>query len=423
MRAKYSVIDIETTGGNRDGQKIIEIAIINFDGSEIEEVWSTLINPEKSISYFITSLTGISNDMVSTAPKFYEVAKKIVTMTEGRIFVAHNVFFDYRFLQREFNELGFSFRREVFCTCRMARLTFKDLSSYSLKNLCLHFNITQTAAHRALSDTYNCLDLFKLIQSKLSESPEQKIDQLRPAQLEGLNFEDFPPRHAVYFMYDGEDNLLYVGKSKNVQNRIRQHFKSLNGTKRDLSLKLSVKRVEYIETFHDLVTDLLELQMIKSLKPSHNRASRASRYQYGLKLAEFKDELSPCDYFKITKDIDEVSISYLFRSKLHAQSMRNLLFAESFGLDFEGPGFEENFHHLVRVLGPQTIYETLKKNYFKHIEDFGDTHFIDKNWGLTFGANALVTLTLQGEKYQILETPDMRKKLLSYKKLILKRPI
>lgn len=92
MQTKYSVVDIETTGSNRDGQRIIEIAIINFDGNEIEEVWSTLINPERPISYFITNLTGITNEMVSDAPKFYEVAKKIVTMTEGRTFVAHNVF-------------------------------------------------------------------------------------------------------------------------------------------------------------------------------------------------------------------------------------------------------------------------------------------------------------------------------------------
>ncbi len=101
MTSKYSVIDIETTGNNREGQKIIEIAIINYDGNEIEEVWSTLINPERRISLFITNLTGITNEMVADAPKFYEVGKKIVSMTEGRIFVAHNAFFDYRFIQRE----------------------------------------------------------------------------------------------------------------------------------------------------------------------------------------------------------------------------------------------------------------------------------------------------------------------------------
>lgn len=417
---KYSVIDIETTGGNRDGQKIIEIAIINFDGNEIEEVWSTLINPEKHISYFITNLTGITNEMVQDAPKFYEVAKKIVSMTEGRVFVAHNVFFDYRFIQREFNELGYVFRREVFCTCRMARVAFKDLSSYSLKNLCRHFNIVQTSAHRALSDTYNCLDMFKLIQKELSSSEAvQRVDSLRPAQLEDFNFEDYPQRHGVYFMYDESDNLLYVGKSKNLQNRIRQHFKSFNGTKRDLNLKLAVKRVEFIETFHDLPTDLLELQMIKSLRPSHNRASRASRYQYGLRFVDGKDDLDPRDYFKITKDLDDVSISYLFRSKPRAESMRNFLFRDSFGLDFDSIDFEKQFELLNRVLGPQKIHETLKKNYFKHIQDFGDTHFMKENWGLHFANNKLTSVILNGEIFDIIETPDMRKKLIPYSKLIL----
>ncbi len=115
----------------------------------------------------------------------------------------------------------------------MSRYTFKDLPSYSLKNLCRHFNITQASPHRALSDTYDCLELLKRINTEMAQGPQEKIDHLLPAQLEGLSFQDFPQSYGVYFMYDEDDKLLYVGKSKNVQNRIRQHFKKLNGTKRD----------------------------------------------------------------------------------------------------------------------------------------------------------------------------------------------
>ncbi len=414
MTPKYSVIDIETTGNNREGQKIIEIAIINYDGNEIEEVWSTLINPERRISLFITNLTGITNEMVADAPKFYEVAKKIVTMTEGRTFVAHNAFFDYRFIQREFNDLGFSFRREVFCTYRMSRLVFKDLPSYSLKNLCRHFNIVQSSPHRALSDTYDCLDLLKRIKAQMSKESDEKIDQLLPAQLEGLSFYNFPQSHGVYFMYDEDDNLLYVGKSKNIQNRIRQHFKNFNGTKRDLTLKQKVKRVEFIKTYHDLATDLLELHMIKTLKPIHNRASRASRFQYGLRLEEYKEQLRAEDYFKVTKDIDDVSISYLFRSNAHAKTMRSHLFNKSLGLEFDGLNFEVQFTNFIRTLGPEKVYETLRKEYFKNVLDLGDTCYEGENWSIVFKQNKLIALNIAGEKYDLNETPDMRKKIINY---------
>ena len=98
-------------------------------------------------SYNLAKLTGITNEMVETAPKFYEVAKKIIELTDdsmesgGKSIVAHNVFFDYQFLQREFSELGYSFRRKLFCTVKNARRAFPGLASYSLKNLTTHFNI------------------------------------------------------------------------------------------------------------------------------------------------------------------------------------------------------------------------------------------------------------------------------------------
>lgn len=112
----YSVIDIETTGGSRKGNKITEIAIINFDGEKIVDEFQTLINPEMRIPGHITRLTGINDQMVADAPKFYEVAKKIVEMTEGNIFVAHNVFFDLNFIKHEFSELGYSYLRDKLCT-------------------------------------------------------------------------------------------------------------------------------------------------------------------------------------------------------------------------------------------------------------------------------------------------------------------
>ena len=118
---KYSLIDIETTGRFRKGQKIIEIAILNIDGDVVVEEFSTLINPQLRIPYFITNLTGITNEAVEHAPKFYEIAKKIVEMTQDRVFVAHNVFFDFNFIKHEFSELGCTFSRDKLCTIQLVR--------------------------------------------------------------------------------------------------------------------------------------------------------------------------------------------------------------------------------------------------------------------------------------------------------------
>ena len=138
----YAVVDIETTGGLARRDKITEIAIVLFDGNQIIDRYETLINPERSIPYEITRITGITDDMVVSAPRFYEVAKKIVEMTEGAIFVAHNVRFDYSFLREEFTSLGFTFTRRQLCTVVLSRKSFPGLRSYSLGNLIRHFGIT-----------------------------------------------------------------------------------------------------------------------------------------------------------------------------------------------------------------------------------------------------------------------------------------
>lgn len=211
LNTKYSIIDLETTGSNSVGQKIIEIGIINYDGEVIEEVYSTLINPEKYISHGITMITGITNEMIVDAPKFYEVAKKIVEMTEGRVFVAHNVFFDYRFLQREFQDLGFSFKRDVFCTCKTSRKVFPGLASYSLQNLCDQLKIPRRSAHRALSDAEDALELLKLISNQSEiKTLKEELDHLIPAQLQDFSFDNFPETPGLYFMYDKDQVLLYV---------------------------------------------------------------------------------------------------------------------------------------------------------------------------------------------------------------------
>jgi DNA polymerase III subunit epsilon len=157
----YAVIDIETNGGGQNTGKVTEIAILIFDGQQVIDSFDTLINPESPIPYAITRLTGIDNKMTSNAPKFYEVARKIVEMTSGRTFVAHNVNFDYGFIQKEFRELGYDYRCKTLCTVKLSRKYIPGLDSYSLGNVCNKLGININNRHRAGGDAMATVLLLK----------------------------------------------------------------------------------------------------------------------------------------------------------------------------------------------------------------------------------------------------------------------
>lgn len=162
----YSIIDIETTGGRPGLDRITEIAIILHDGEKVIETFSTLVNPECSIPYSITDFTGISDDMVSNAPKFFEIAQRILSMTQNTTFVAHNVTFDYNFVKAAFKNIGVPYHTTKLCTVRLSRKAFPGLASYSLGNLCDSLGIRIENRHRALGDAKATAILFNKILAK-----------------------------------------------------------------------------------------------------------------------------------------------------------------------------------------------------------------------------------------------------------------
>lgn len=159
----YAIIDIETTGGNYNSGKITEIAIYRHDGNKIVDEFITLINPEIKIDWYVKKLTGIDDEMVATAPKFFEVAKRIVNITRGCIFVAHNVDFDYGFIQAEFRSLGFEYKRNKLCTVKLSRELLPNKESYSLGNLCSEIGIEIVTRHRASGDALATVKLFEIL--------------------------------------------------------------------------------------------------------------------------------------------------------------------------------------------------------------------------------------------------------------------
>jgi len=159
----FAIVDIETTGNSYKYGQITEIAIFQHNGIETTSSFHTLIKPDMDIPYFITRLTGISNETVKNAPKFYEVAKQIVEYTAGRTFVAHNVHFDYRFLREEYKRLGYEFFRKTLCTVQLSRKLLPGHASYSLGNICNDLNIEINGRHRADGDALATVKLFEIL--------------------------------------------------------------------------------------------------------------------------------------------------------------------------------------------------------------------------------------------------------------------
>lgn len=265
--------------------KITEIAIVLHDGHRIIDQWDTLIHPERSIPEYITRITGITNEMVENAPRFYEVARKIVEMTEGAVFVAHNVRFDYGFIRAEFHRLGYTYTRKQLCTVRLTRKLFPGLKSYSLGNLIRHFGISVNARHRALDDTLATTVLFERIldadtqNENVSHFVNRGIRESKlPANVDLDDLHNLPELPGVYYFMDKDGQVVYVGKSINIQKRVMQHFAKI--TDKAAKMQQKVASIEYTLTGSELIALLLENKEIKKFQPEINRALRRKSFPY-----------------------------------------------------------------------------------------------------------------------------------------------
>ncbi|MBV6471990.1 MAG: DNA polymerase III PolC-type [Saprospiraceae bacterium] len=293
---KFAIIDIETTGGYARRDKITEIAILQYFDGQLAGEYTTLINPERSIPPEITRITGITDKMVESAPKFYEVAREIILRTEDCVFVAHNVHFDYEFIRAEFQQLGYSFTRQKMCTLQLSRRYFRGLSSYSLGNLIAHFSISVSARHRALEDCRATLFLLERIievqrDSGLDAGILVKSGILAsklPAALSADVIGKLPNEPGIYTMLDKASYPVYIGKSKRIRERVMQHF---NGEGPKLSKMLqTVCKIEYQITGNELVASLLESQLIRQHKPEINKALRKKTHSFLLTCSKSAQE-------------------------------------------------------------------------------------------------------------------------------------
>jgi len=225
----YTIIDIETTGGKYNEEGITEIAILKYDGEKVVDKFVSLVNPERRIQSYVARLTGIDNEVVLHAPKFYQLAKRIVEITEGTSIVAHNAAFDYRMLRTEFQRLGYEFERPTLCTVALSKRLLPGMDSYSLGKLVKQLGIPLNGRHRAEGDAQATVKLFEMLlnkdttrniiaQAKTGQPKKQKDSKLIKLM------QDLPSAVGVYYFHDEDGKIIYVGKSGNIKKRINQHY-------------------------------------------------------------------------------------------------------------------------------------------------------------------------------------------------------
>ncbi|WP_338359330.1 exonuclease domain-containing protein [Yeosuana marina] len=281
----YAILDIETTGGKYNEEGITEIAIYKYDGHQVVDQFISLVNPERDIQPFVVNLTGINSNMLRNAPKFYEVAKRIVEITEDCILVAHNAQFDYRILVTEFRRLGFDFSRESLCTVELAKTLIPNQPSYSLGKLVRSLGIPVTDRHRASGDAIATVKLFKMLLDKDSSKKiiQESIRKNPKLQLEPRHIdiiEQLPSITGVYYIHKSDGEIIYIGKSNNIKKRINQHF--TNSNHKSKKIQLNAAAVTYEATGSELVALLKESEEIKRNKPIYNRALRRTVFTHAL---------------------------------------------------------------------------------------------------------------------------------------------
>jgi DNA polymerase III subunit epsilon len=292
LAAVYAIVDIETTGTHASGNGITEIAIILHNGNEVEGRFQTLINPQAPIPKYVSSLTGIYNHMVADAPLFAEVAANIHSLLKGRIFVAHNVNFDYTFLRSQLKEVGYDWQARKLCTIRMTKKAFPGLKRYGLGHLCDHFGINNEQRHRATGDALATTTLFEMVLAKGGEQmikdflKKESREQILPPNLPEQQMKSLPFEPGVYYFHDAKGKVIYVGKAKCLKQRVTSHFTGLDtGKKRQEFLK-NIHSISYNICPTEFTACILESVEIKRLWPAYNYSQKRFEQLWGIYLFE-----------------------------------------------------------------------------------------------------------------------------------------
>lgn len=261
----YSIIDIECNGGKFGKERIIDIAIYRFDGYKIIDSFASLINPEDSITSFVQKLTNISEKMVKTAPKFHEIAKKIIQITENSTLVGHDVNFDYRILKQSFLDLGYNFEINLLDTLPLSKILIPEMENYNLKELSKNLNIPLLQHHRASDDALATLELLKILLKKDTENlilKEQKRQTFSKNNLHRIKelTENLPTEKGIIYLQNKNGKILHSEHTPNIQKTANKILTSIQ--KKWEKIQNECQQIHY-KIIHNPLTALLILQSEK----------------------------------------------------------------------------------------------------------------------------------------------------------------
>ena len=283
---EFAIVDIETTGSQLGADSITEIGIVITDGEKELDRYETLINPQARIPRFITHLTGIDENMVADAPIFADVAKEIYSFLDGRVFVAHNVNFDYKIVKGHMEKVGLQIPSKRLCTVRLSRKIIPGYPSYSLGKLSASLGLKHQNAHRAMGDAEVTAELFGILFNKNNGEIEESLkanskEATLPANLSKTSFETLPNKAGVYYFHDTKGKIIYIGKAKSIKKRVSSHFTGKSNLDKRGFLE-AIFDVTYQLTGNEVVASLLEEAEIKHHWPQYNSAQKTQILKFAV---------------------------------------------------------------------------------------------------------------------------------------------
>jgi DNA polymerase III subunit epsilon len=280
LDAPLAIVDLETTGANASWDRITEIAVLEVDGGEISNEWSTLVNPETAIPPAIQALTGITNGMVAGAPTFGQLARELHERLAGRVVVAHNARFDYGFLRQAFERAGIRYAARTLCTVKLSRRLYPGHARHNLDGLIARHGPQCRARHRALGDADAVWQFLRVAATEhgneaLADAALRVAKQPSlPPHVEREAIDAVPETPGVYLFYGEGGVPLYVGKSVNMRSRVLAHFSDDLRSSREMQLAREVRRIDWQRTAGELGALLREAELVKALAPVYNRRLR-----------------------------------------------------------------------------------------------------------------------------------------------------
>lgn len=366
----YSIVDIESNGGPYRKENIIEIAIYRYDGHEVVDQFISLVNPESDITSFVQKLTGISPNMVKTAPKFHEIAKRIIEITQNSTLVGHNIEFDYRMLRQSFKRLGYNFKINTLDTIPLAKKLIPEEKSYSLSKLCKSIGIPLSEAHRASGDARATLDLLKLL---ITKDKDHEIIQSQFEESKAINYvnkikeltEDLPADKGIIYFQNKDGKIIFHDLVDNIYKAAKKVFNS--NAKKYKAIQQNVEQINYELTGYEVIAQLImktkNLSKVQKLsfglfyqngKYNVEKFTKESEPQPILKFKSYTQGLKALSFLKHQEDLQDLvnltqKINLKTRHEIWTSSGRQL--GEKVFIVFEkgklkGFGFYELYHQI-----------------------------------------------------------------------------